>query len=274
MSGRPRSCIVLTRPAGRNQILSASLRGAGFNVLDMPVLAVSALPYDVESFVWPDDYQLMVFVSVNAVDFYVARLKAMMTGARAQVDLGSVTLAAVGPSTAARLRNEPLFRAANVVAPVEGYTFDSEGLLATLEPDLPLVSKAVIVRGQAGRNWLAEQLSSRGIRVDRYAVYQRHPVNWSDTGLQALKNCVHEGGRLTVLLTSAEAVDAFCANLKAGDLAYLLGAMRFVVIHERVAARLQSQLRSIPDAQVMPGVKLCAPDDESMLRAIMLSATL
>ena len=51
MSGRSRSCIVLTRPAGRNQILSASLRGAGFTVLDMPVLAVSALPYDVQSFV-------------------------------------------------------------------------------------------------------------------------------------------------------------------------------------------------------------------------------
>ncbi|HCN72751.1 MAG TPA: uroporphyrinogen-III synthase [Pusillimonas sp.] len=273
MSGRPRSCIVLTRPAGRNQILSASLRGAGFTVLDMPVLAVSALPYDVQSFVWPNDYQLMVFVSANAVDFYVARLKAM-TGGDTQADFSGVTLAAVGPSTASRLRNEPLFRSVRVVVPTEGFTFDSEGLLATLEPDLPSISKAVIVRGQAGRNWLAEQLSSRGIRVDRYAVYQRHPVSWSDTSLQALKNCVHDGGKLTVLLTSSEAVDAFCANLKAGDLAYLLGAMRFVVIHDRIAARLQSQLRSIPDAQVMPGVKLCTPDDESMLRTIMLSATL
>ncbi|MAK55956.1 MAG: uroporphyrinogen-III synthase [Pusillimonas sp.] len=274
MSGRPRSCVVLTRPAGRNQILSASLRGAGFNVLDMPVLAVSALPYDVESFIWPQDYQLMIFVSVNAVDFYVARLQAMVAGGRYQADFSRVTLAAVGPSTAARLRNEPLFQAARVVSPAQGCTFDSEGLLATLEADLSVVSQAAIVRGQAGRNWLAEQLSARGIKVDRYAVYQRHPVSWSDTGLQALKNCVHEGGRLTVLLTSTEAVDAFCANMKAGDLAYLLGAMRFVVIHERVAARLQSQLRSIPDAQVTPGVKLCAPDDESMLRALMLSATL
>lgn len=273
MSSGPRSCIVLTRPKGRNQLLAATLRSARFNVLELPVLAVSALPYDISSFAWPQHYQLIVFVSVTAVEHYLARLKAMQ-GAGQTVDFGAVILAAVGPSTAARLRLEPEFRHARVVSPSQEHTFDSEGLLATLNPDLPAIDHVLIVRGQSGRDWLAEQLTQQGKKVERYSVYQRHSTVWSDADFKALRQCVHQGGRLSVLLTSTEAVDAFCTNLRSNDLAYLLEAMRFVVLHERIASRLQSQLQTIPDAQVMLGVKLCAPDDESMLRALMLSATI
>lgn len=158
--------VLVTRPEHQAQGLCQALESAGATPLPFPVIEI-AEPQDgnkaLETFKQLEQCQWLIFVSANAAEYGVALLE------KHQITLPEhVKLAAVGQATAKKLAQLGL---KNIITPKD--RFDSEGLL--LLDDLADLtdSKVIIVRGQGGRETLAEGLTQRGAEVRYAEVYRR-----------------------------------------------------------------------------------------------------
>ncbi|MGI9238962.1 MAG: uroporphyrinogen-III synthase [Woeseiaceae bacterium] len=149
--------VLVTRPRPQARELVAAIEQAGGSAFCFPVLDIAAIDESVvaanaASLTRPD---IVIFVSRNAVEY---GLKYSNGG----------KLAAIGPATAAAIAS-----AGRIVdlQPADGY--DSEHLLE--EPEFREVAgKSIrIIRGGAGRELLAEELTSRGANVSYLSVYER-----------------------------------------------------------------------------------------------------
>src|SRR3546814_5385398 len=91
------------------------------------------------------------------------------------------------------------------------------------------------------RDW-----SSDGCSSDRYrlALYDRQAAVWDAQLSDKLAAALAAPAPCVFLLTSAEGVDAVHANMLRLGLQDAWARARFVVIHERVASRLQSLLQA------------------------------
>ena len=156
--------VLVTRPTQQSAVLIAAIEAAGGKGIAFPVMEiVPRSPQDIEAEVNAlSEPDIVIYVSSNAVEHGLA-----------WDSEGAV--AVVGPATAAAIE-----AAARIVdiRPADGY--DSEHLLA--EPALNDVrGKTVrIVRGNTGRELLADTLRERGATVDYLPVYDRrmpsHPA--------------------------------------------------------------------------------------------------
>jgi len=94
----------------------------------------------------------------------------------------------------------------------------------------------LIVRAEAGREWLGERLREAGCRVEYAAVYRR--VIHSPSGEQraALAATCSVGDRAVVMLTSSEAVAALDRQLTEGpEIQSWLRRGRALCSHPRIA---------------------------------------
>ena len=83
-------------------------------------------------------------------------------------------------------------------------TFDSDGLLELPELADMRGKHVLILRGDGGREQLAEALRARGARVDTIACYRRaRPAS----GVQGLAEAFRDGRIDAVSMTSSEALD-------------------------------------------------------------------
>ena len=165
--------IVVTRPATQAQGFTQLVQQAGGQVLAFPVLAIEAASDLVPArrvLAQVADYDVVLFISTNAVAFGLALLDEVQTQALRQ----GCTIGAIGKKTAQALQHHHI---PVCLVPDNGYT--SEDLLA-----LPVLQdltsrRVLIVRGQGGRETLATTLNQRGAVVDYANVYQRvcPPVN-------------------------------------------------------------------------------------------------
>ncbi|AGK46368.1 uroporphyrinogen-III synthase HemD family protein [Burkholderia thailandensis MSMB121] len=181
MAGAPRTTFtaVLTRPDGQSAALAAQLAAAGIDVLDFPLIDIAPLADDAplaEAFARLDAYALVVFVSPNAIDHALARLGAIWPH--------SLPIGVVGPGSVAALARHGVAPGAHRViaprAPDDGGEphYDSESLFAEIvrafDGEAKLAGKrALIVRGDGGREWLAERLREAGADVELVAAYRR-----------------------------------------------------------------------------------------------------
>lgn len=108
------------------------------------------------------DYDLVIFTSANAVDRALPPILER-GGLPPRVDI-----AAIGPATARALARHGIDFC---LRPDQGFT--SEALLALPRFENVAGQAIAIVRGENGRELLAETLTARGARVDRAAVYRR-----------------------------------------------------------------------------------------------------
>jgi uroporphyrinogen III methyltransferase/synthase len=157
-SGLAGRTIAVTRARPQASSLAARLRGLGATVVEAPAIRIE--PIDAA---FPDleDYDLLCLTSPNGV----RRLFELVTDARA---LAGPIVAAIGPGTAAALREH------GVVADVVPERSVAEGLVATLEG--VDVRRALLVRGEEGRDVLPDALRERGATVDIVAVYRTVPM--------------------------------------------------------------------------------------------------
>ncbi len=159
--------VVVTRPAMQAQGFTQLVQQAGGRVLAFPVLAIEAASDLIPArrvLTQVVDYDVVLFISTNAVGFGLALLDAVQMQALRQV----CTVGAIGKKTAQALQQHHV---PVRLVPDNGYT--SEDLLA-----LPVLQdltsrRVLIVRGQGGRETLATTLSQRGATVDYADVYQR-----------------------------------------------------------------------------------------------------
>ena len=151
--------VLVTRPEGQARELCAAIEEAGGTVIRFPVIRIvprraDEIEDDLGGVAPPD---VIIFVSRNAVSYGLDHVRNF-----------DAAIGAVGPSTAAAIE------AAGIgvdILPAEA--FDSEHLLET--PELKDVDgkTILIVRGESGRELLAETLRERGASVAYLPVYRR-----------------------------------------------------------------------------------------------------
>lgn len=255
--------VLLTRPAGRNETLSAALAGQGFSSLILPALHLQPRLLAEGEWQNPSDFDLIMFVSSSAVNFYAAALQERGLSWPAGVLLG-----AVGFATAACLRAQPGVAPQDVLHPADPDSLqDSEALWAVIEPVLDRIGRVLIVRGHSGREWFGQRLENQGVQVQRLAIYERSATVWTPEQGHALKSSL-QVAPLAVLLSSSQSADAVFANVQRLALMEEWVQCAYVVIHPRIQEHLQSLLlqAGIPTP---PMVKRCTPDDDDIVAALM-----
>ncbi|WP_027159695.1 uroporphyrinogen-III synthase [Methylobacter luteus] len=157
--------VLVTRPAHQAENLSRLIQERGGEVVRFPVLDIVArdnIEEVQDALKNLDKFQWVVFISPNAVNF---ALKAN----NGKIDrLKTVRFAAVGRATAQALEAAGL---TVDVVPEQGYT--SEALLAMPQMQQVKGQACLIVRGEGGREELANTLRSRGAVVQYLEVYKR-----------------------------------------------------------------------------------------------------
>lgn len=253
-------CIVVTRPAGQAGELAHGIAAAGGDALLFPLLSIApiadpgaarALAADLAAF------SLVIFISPNAVQYGLPHLLPAGSWPAA------VQAAAVGPGTARTL----------AAAGVAGCLLpsgraDSEALLALpqLAADAVRGRRVLIVRGDGGRELLADTLRERGALVEAVAVYTRsgppQPVapllaRWQAGRLDAMVVSSSEGLRyLPPLLDAAgrralAATPVFVPHPRIAETAAALGLNHLVVTgsgDEAILAALLAHDWALPAA--------------------------
>ncbi|MFP6559876.1 fused uroporphyrinogen-III synthase HemD/membrane protein HemX [Paraburkholderia sp. B3] len=172
---------VITRPAGQSAALAARLVARGLRTLEFPLISIEPVRDDAplrEALAALDRYALVVFVSPNAVDCAFAAYASISS-----IWPHALPVAVVGPASVAALARHGVAAPGHrVISPTgtgdeEPARFDSESLYAALEAQLGADALAgrrvLIVRGDGGREWLAERLREAGAEVEAVAAYRR-----------------------------------------------------------------------------------------------------
>ncbi|MDY0747195.1 uroporphyrinogen-III synthase [Paucibacter sp. R3-3] len=221
--------LVLTRPRQQAGEWIERLAAQGLAARSLPLIDVTAADGGDAAKAWSSlpGAALAVFVSPNAVEHFFAH-----RSAGASWPAGTLA-ACVGPGSARALREAGVPAGAIVQPPADAPSLDSEHLWPQLA-DLDWQGRQVLLlRGNGGREWLAERLRERGATATPFSVYRRGPPRF-DVQEQALFEAILAAPRDYVwLFSSAEGVGHL------GDLApaaadWSQGAC--ICTHERIAA--------------------------------------
>jgi uroporphyrinogen-III synthase len=214
--------IIVTRPRDQAEGLTANLRVLGADPVLLPLLVIAPAPDPaaLQAFVQrAAGYQLLIFISPNAVHYGMSALQNIPQGVRA---------AAVGQGTARMLHARGI---AQVIVPAT--RFDSDGLLAL--PELQQVAgwRIAILRGDGGRELLGETLAARGAQVEYVTCYRRSKPELDTAAWLAARPDM-------ITVTSSEALQNLWQGLGevAGELAT---TATLFVPHPRIAQLAQSQ---------------------------------
>lgn len=223
-------------------MLVAALERHGLRTHQFPLLDIAPTPNldDLRAALGdPSRYALVVFVSPNAVQ---QAFSAMPEGFRWPQE---VPVAVVGPASAQALATHgvapPAHRVIKPDTHADDARQDSEALYARL--DVPSLSgrEVLIVRGNGGREWLADQLREAGASVRTAEAYRRSVPVPDAAAWLALRAVL--SSRHAWTLTSSEAVrnldELARANLSPADLDTLHGAPCFAS-HARIVEQAES----------------------------------
>ncbi len=168
--------VLVTRPSNQQQAMQQAIESRSGAIVSLPLVEIHALTntrsiQDLKDKVLQlDNYQLLIFVSNNAVHFGGE----VINNYWPRFPLG-IEVIAVGPSTAEAARK---LLGCEVFQPTAGMT--SEDILQLPQLQNLAGRKVAIVRGQGGRELLAETLKQRGASVDYFEAYSRKTVNYSN----------------------------------------------------------------------------------------------
>jgi uroporphyrinogen-III synthase len=243
LSGR---AVLVTRPVHQAENLVRLIAEAGGEAVRFPALAIdspadSARVRDVLASL--TSFDLAVFVSPNAVDYGFA----LLGGAWPP----SVPVSAVGEGSAAALQRQGI---AAVIVPLVGA--DSESLLATAQLANPRGKRVLILRGEGGRELLAEELRRRGAEVTYAECYRRVQPRTDPAPLIARWE---HGGLHAVSVMSGETLHNLWAMVKLRGQG-LLRITPLFVPHVRIAER--ARRLGLTQVVVTPA------GDEGMLRGL------
>jgi len=241
--------IVVTRPAAQARRLADLIAAAGGTPILFPLIDIRAAR-DVtaarQRFARIDDYDIVAFVSANAVEHGCALLP------RGASLPPSLCVVAVGAGTARALKARGV---GQVLMPDERQ--DSEGVLAL--PQLASVAgrRVLIVRGVGGRELLAETLTARGARVEYAECYERMPPSASPA---LLMDAWRARSLHAVTITSSEGLRHLFGMLPDAGRACLRATTIFVT-----HARMRDAARSLG----LDDVVMAEQGDEGLYAALV-----
>ncbi len=210
--------VLVTRPADQAESLCALLEGAGARAVRLPLLEIEPAGEDapaLELLRRPDHWDWLVFVSANAVRC------ALDIGGGALPASARARVAAVGAATA-----RALAAAGIQVDLIPKAQFNSESLLAAPEMAEMAGRRVLIVRGEGGRELLAETLRARGAELAYAEVYRRRRAQ-VDAG--ALTGLWRSGGIDLAVATSGEVLDHLADILGEAGAAFAMGTPLAVI---------------------------------------------
>ncbi|TMS56773.1 fused uroporphyrinogen-III synthase HemD/membrane protein HemX [Imbroritus primus] len=217
MPTSPRPTVVITRPREQSHTLAQGVHTLGLTPQVFPLLEIRPVADSAPLAAALSDlsrYALVVFVSPNAVTHAMACLTQVAQRSPGDVWPADVPLAVVGPASALTLAEHgiapPRHRIVQPAGSAEEARFDSEGLFARLDMASLQGKEVLIVRGNGGREWLADQLRAGGATVTIVEAYQRLAPQPSEADWAAVRAGLQGEGpvreRQAWLLTSSEAV--------------------------------------------------------------------
>jgi uroporphyrinogen-III synthase len=218
--------IVVTRPQNQAIGLSEAIRAAGGVPVWFPTIHIEPLadtPELDQALARLAGFDLAIFISSNAVACTWERLPGGWPA--------TLYAAATGPGTAAALAGRGVARV--VVPPVQ---FDSEGLIAELERQGIAPRHVLILKGEGGREWLADTLRERGIQVQCVASYRRVRAV---TDVEIIGKLARAGELDGVVVASSEGGDHLVEMLGANAIAWLATVPIFVP-HARIGERMRT----------------------------------
>tara|TARA_B110000444_G_scaffold257116_1_gene294920 strand:- start:755 stop:1543 length:789 start_codon:yes stop_codon:yes gene_type:complete len=220
--------VLVTRPSNQIERLCKAIESCGAKTLSLPLIEIKPLVdakaiQDLKDKVLElDSYRSLIFVSNNAVSFGGE----VINNYWPQFPIG-VDVIAVGPTTA-KAASERL--GCEVIQPSDGMT--SEDILSL--PQLADVGeqKIGIVRGQGGRELLADTLRERGAEVDYLEAYSRTPIKY--TTVDFCKK-IQDAGVNVLTVSSGESLDRLTHLLV--DNKEMMRKLSLLAPSERVAAQ-------------------------------------
>lgn len=252
--------VVITRPAAQAGALAAQIAALGREPVLLPLLEIFPLadqaPLKAE-LARLHEYALVAFVSPNAIDAAFAHLTAWPAG---------VTAAVLGEGSRAALAQHGVTDAtACIVSPQDPSRSDSENLLQTLDLAALAGRQVLIVRGESGRELMADGLRAAGALVTTVAAYRRS-VPALTPALAARLSRLLEGEN-DWIITSSEALRGLRALVEE------LGGQHLV-------AKMQHQQLIVPHARIAETARalgftrltLCGSGDARLLAALQSRA--
>jgi uroporphyrinogen III methyltransferase / synthase len=236
--------VAVTRARAQASALAARLRALGAGVVEAPAIRIEPLAGEA-----PDvsAYDLVCLTSANGVRLLFERLGEAGQDARA---LAGATVAAIGPGTAAALREH------GIEADVLPERSVAESLVDALR-EVP-VKRALVARAAEARDVLPDALRERGAEVDVLALYETVAEPLDDGTLAAARAADY------VTFTSSSTV-RFFLDAAGGD-AGLSDGTRIVSIGPVTSSTLREH-------GLEPDVEAARHDVDGVLDALVADAS-
>ena len=201
--------VIVTRPAAQAASWVAQLQGRGIAAAALPLIGIAA-PVDPvavrDAWLGLAEKRLVFFVSPNAAEcFFSARPEHTHA-----IWPTNVVAASPGPGTSEVLRRCGVPATLIVEPPADAPQFDSESLWGVLQARTWTAAPVLVVRGDGGRDWLADQLRRSGAQVDFVAAYRRVAARIDGLELALLRAALAAPGEHLWFFSSSEAIDHLC----------------------------------------------------------------
>lgn len=255
--------IVLTRPEKESSHWLDGLKGAGFDVVNWPLIEIEHLnPVQACEEILPklDTFSAIAFVSSSAVDHFVSSVLNFKKLAHPQTfPWPNLKYWATGHGTVQALLRAGVDESNICMPPKNAAQFDSKELWRVVKDSLAEKDQVLFVRGlneeehqaldkeqksspqpisnnqnlepPTGSNWLIWQLKQQNIQVQSIEVYRRKIPDWSNkqklNAIEALKN------KAIWIFSSSLAIENLASLLPLEDCSRGFA----VATHERIALK-------------------------------------
>ena len=271
--------VVITRPLAQARPLAARVAALGMPVELLPLLDIEPLP-DQSALLAAlarlcapapalgPGYAMVAFVSPNAIDAAFAHIKEWPP---------AVTLAVLGEGSRMALAAHGITPDKfDIVSPADNGHSDSEHLLQTLDLAALKDQPVLIIRGESGRELMADGLRAAGAKVDVVAAYRRSVPRLTPELESTLRRLLARttqpapsASSNAWIITSSEALRGLCTLLAELDGKAAAGASDYVV-------SMQQQHLIVPHARIAETARnlgfsrltLTGSGDERLLTAL------
>jgi uroporphyrinogen-III synthase len=179
------------------------LQRSGLDAVALPLMGIAA-PLDPGAVrhAWSglSKRRLVFFVSPNAAEWFFLQQDETFSWP------STLQAASPGPGTSAVLRRCGVPSQRIVEPAADAPQFDSEALWVELQRQSWAGASVLVVRGDGGRDWLAEQLREGGAEVIFVSAYQRTAPHFSAAELALLETALAQPRRHMWFFSSSEAV--------------------------------------------------------------------
>lgn len=247
--------LVVTRPEAQALDWVHKLQALGASAVSLPLLRIVAAEDSADairqSWATLAERRLVMFVSPNAVaQFFALRpdgvswpTTATPQPAHAEPTSTVVLAGATGPGTVAALRQHGVPDHAIAAPSADAASFDAEALWRDALSGLDWRgARVLVVRGDGGRDWLADTLGTAGAQVQMLCAYRQLGPAWSDDESARLGLILARPADHVWLFSSSQAISHLAQHIQAvrPDAAAVLAAMSAISTHPRIASSARS----------------------------------